>query len=89
MKGMKTGGRKKGSKNKINRVRDLAEAAAKGGTTPLEYMLSVMRDPKAKPSRRDEMARAAAPFLHARRAPEDSKGNMVPPVNYFTNMPQD
>ena len=29
-------------------------------------MLRVMRDPKADKSRRDEMAKAAAPYLHPR-----------------------
>ena len=38
--GTKTGGRKKGSKNK----RTLAVDAAKGGKLPLDYMLEVMRD---------------------------------------------
>jgi hypothetical protein len=34
--------------------------------TPLEHMLSVMRDPAADPLRRDRMAIAAAPFCHVR-----------------------
>jgi len=34
--------------------------------SPLEYMLSVMNDAGADPSRRDRMAQAAAPFVHAR-----------------------
>lgn len=33
---------------------------------PLEYMLEVMNDPTADQARRDRMAMAAAPFLHAR-----------------------
>lgn len=40
--------------------------AAKAAQTPLEYMLSVMNDPKADNSRRDRMAVAAAPFVHSR-----------------------
>jgi len=47
-------------------------------------MLKVMRDPKADPYRRAEMAKAAAPYVHARRAPENNKGNTVPPVFYIT-----
>jgi hypothetical protein len=35
---------------------------------PLEYMLAVMRDPKATQLRRDRMAIAAAPFCHPRMA---------------------
>src|SRR2546429_3694799 len=34
----------------------------------LDYMLRVMRDPKLSNSRRDEMARTAAPYLHPRLA---------------------
>src|SRR5882762_1580118 len=66
-------GRKKGSKNKINRAAQLAKALAEAGMTPLEYMLYVMRDPKVRPERRDEMAKAAAPYLHAKRAPENKE----------------
>lgn len=34
--------------------------------TPLEYMLGVMNDEAADKARRDRMAIAAAPFVHAR-----------------------
>jgi hypothetical protein len=78
--GTKTGGRKKGSKNK----RTLAVDAAKGGKLPLDYMLEVMRDPTAEQFRRDDMARAAAPYLHARRAPENKQGKTVPAMIYVT-----
>ena len=37
-----------------------------GGVTPLEYMLAVMNDPGADQSRKDRMAIAAAPYVHAR-----------------------
>ena len=36
------------------------------GLTPLEYMLRVMNDDEAEDARRDRMAMAAAPFVHAR-----------------------
>jgi hypothetical protein len=46
--GRKTGGRKKGSKNKRKAVAELMSdvvvQAAQSGETPLEYMLRVMRD---------------------------------------------
>lgn len=45
---------------------DIARAAANADMTPLEYMLTVMRDPGADDARRDRMAQAAAPFVHAR-----------------------
>jgi hypothetical protein len=62
--GRKTGGRQKGARN---RATEEARAAAEAtGVMPLAYMLSVMRDPAADHKRRDAMAMAAAPYLHAR-----------------------
>jgi hypothetical protein len=37
--------------------------------TPLVYMLRLMNDPSVPDSRRDEMAKAAAPYVHSRRVP--------------------
>jgi len=51
---------------------DIIAAAAAENMTPLAYMLKVMRDEGADPARRDRMAVAAAPFIHA-RAGEDGK----------------
>ena len=62
----KTGGRQNGVANK--RTREIADAAIKEGLTPLEYMLAVLRDETADPERRDEMAKAAAPYIHPRLA---------------------
>ena len=81
MKGQKTGGRKKGSINKIKPPQDVirkveAEAVANciaTGESPLSYMLRVMRDPTVADPRRDEMARAAAPYVHAKISPENTK----------------
>ena len=64
--GFKTGGRKKGSLNKVSS--EMKAAIAASGETPLEYMLRVMRDPKADTHRRDDMAKAAAPYIHPRLA---------------------
>jgi hypothetical protein len=36
------------------------------GILPLDYMLSVMRDPNVEMKRRDAMAIAAAPYLHSK-----------------------
>ena len=41
--GKKTGGRKKGAANK--RTREIADKATETGTTPLEYLLTIMRSP--------------------------------------------
>jgi hypothetical protein len=62
--GKKTGGRKRGTPNK-NRS-ELLEAVSETGLTPLEYMLGVMRDPQAEYARRDDMAKAAAPYVHSK-----------------------
>src|SRR4051794_13236325 len=43
-------------------------ALASGRMSPLDYMLTVMNDPDADPARRDRMAVAAAPYVHARAA---------------------
>lgn len=64
--GKKTGGRTKGTPNKVTARREREIAAS--GTTPLEHMLKVMRDPKAGDDRRDEMAKAAAPYVHPKLA---------------------
>lgn len=72
-------GRKPGAQNRIN-----AEVKAKalaGGITPLEYMLSVMRDDKAETSRRDEMAKAAAPYCHPRLAATELTGPDGGPID--------
>jgi len=81
MKGRKTGGRKKDSINKLKPPQDVirkveAEAVANSiatGESPLSYMLRVLRDPTVEDPRRDEMARAAAPYVHAKISPETTK----------------
>jgi hypothetical protein len=40
--------------------------AQHAGLTPLDYMLSIVRDPTADPARRDRMAIAAAQYMHPR-----------------------
>lgn len=39
--------------------------------TPLDYMLTVMRDESADPMRRDRMAQAAAPYVHPKAGAEE------------------
>ncbi len=71
--GYKTGGRTKGSLNKATIAAQAAAASAHDGLlTPLDYMLGVMRDTGADKDRRDRMAQAAAPYLHARIATVDN-----------------
>ena len=64
-------GRPKGAATQ--RTREIADRVAAEGVLPLEYMLGVMRDPAAEPSRRDDMAKAAAPYLHPRLSSTDAR----------------
>jgi len=64
----KTGGRQKGTPNKKTAARKAQAAeiedARSRGIEPLDYMLGVMRDVTADVTRRDAMAKAAAPYRH-------------------------
>lgn len=51
---------------------DISAAAHGESLSPLEYMLRVMNSWDAEDARRDRMAVAAAPFVHARA--DDAKG---------------
>lgn len=57
-------GRPIGAQSRIEK--EVKERAAKTGEMPIEYMLRVMRDKRADKGRRDEMAKAAAPYLHSK-----------------------
>lgn len=81
-------GRKKGSASK--RTREIADAAAENGITPLEYMLQVMRqEPSPDLAPRDyvaammlrfEAAKAAAPYLHPRLTAVQHTGDGGGPI---------
>jgi hypothetical protein len=72
--GRKTGRRQKGSLNKATAAQRAESAAS--GETPLNYMLRVMRDPSVEHTRRDEMAKAAAPYVHSKLASVDHSGGI-------------
>jgi hypothetical protein len=74
-KSRKTGGRKKGVPNRATASK--AAAIAESGQIPLDYMLAVMRDEKAPAERRDEMAKAAAPYVHPKLAAVEHSGNVT------------
>ena len=57
-------GRKKGEHNK--RTDEALEQAKATGITPLEYLLTVMRDGGNEQKERMSAAVAAAPYLHAK-----------------------
>jgi hypothetical protein len=58
-------GRPKGSRNRRSAAL-IAEAEATGAMLPVDYLLSVMRNPEADPRARAFAASAAAPYCHAR-----------------------
>lgn len=72
-------GRRKGSKNK--RTQEV-QAAVNAGIDPLGYMLGVMRDPAQPQDRRDEMAKAAAPYCHGKLATIEHTGKDGGPIEH-------
>lgn len=48
---------------------DIRAAAKAAKLSPLDYMLAVLNDETADEARRDRMAQAAAPYVHAKPAP--------------------
>ncbi len=70
----KTGGRKRLNKRTITQQeqsKTVAQAAKEAGLSPLQYMLEIMRDPDTLPQRRDDMAKACAPYVHPKLAAVD------------------
>jgi|SRR5271165_6350445 len=63
-------GRKPGSLNKATQKQ--REAVEASGLTPLDYMLSVMRDEQANTAARLDAAKAAAPYVHPKLAAIDN-----------------
>lgn len=64
-------GRKQGAATK--KTRAVADQAAAVGETPLEFMLRRMRDDDAPIADRMDMAKAAAPFMHAKLSSIEAK----------------
>lgn len=71
-KGVKTGGRKKGTPNKATAAK-AAELAA-SGELPLDFMLNVMRDPAKDFEVRLDAAKSAAPYVHPKLAAIEHTG---------------
>lgn len=69
--GERRGGRARGTRNK--KTAEQVEAIAASGLTPLEFLLSVMRDDKAPIERRLDAAGKAAPFVHAKLSSIEAK----------------
>ena len=71
-------GRKRGAPNKATIKRQTEIAAT--GETPLDYMLRVMRDGQQEHSRRDDMAKACAPYVHPKLAAVEHTGKDGGPI---------
>ena len=69
---MPRGGKRPGAGRKLGSVMTktaaIAQALAKEGATPLEFLLAVMRDESQPLATRLNCAQAAAPFIHPRLA---------------------
>ncbi len=80
--GRKTGGRKKGTPNKVAKPRKaytyMVDKLALEGEMPLQYMLKVLRDPNTEPLQRAWAAEKAAPYCHPRLAPIDKDTGQQP-----------
>lgn len=77
-------GRKKGSLS--TRTQEIAAAAASGGITPLEFMLSVLRDDKKTFDERFKAAIQAAPYIHPRLASVEHSGETT--HNVISDQPE-
>ena len=82
--GERRGGRRKGTPNKVT-VKRAAEIA-ESGKTPLDFMLSVLRDEDASIKERMWAAVAAAPYCHAKPRPVAANaGGVVVEVVHITH----
>lgn len=75
---MARGGARPGAGRKpsalTTKTREIAERAVEGGITPLDYMLTVLRDETQTASARFEAAKAAAPFIHPKLSNIEASG---------------
>ncbi len=75
-------GRPKGAATK--KTREIADTAAAQGITPLEYLLSIVRDESLERPERVDAAKAAAPYVHPRLATVEQKGDLTLNVKVST-----
>jgi hypothetical protein len=71
-------GRPRGAASRANE--QVRQEAAATGELPLAYMLRIMRDPSQPVGRRDDMAKAAAPFCHSRLSSVEHSGEISRPT---------
>lgn len=68
-------GRKAGVRNK--KTAEVLKAVEESGLTPLDYMLSVMRDPLQEDDKRLDAAKSAAPYVHAKLSSIEMNANIT------------
>ncbi len=92
---MAAGGKREGAGRKhgaiSKKTAELVAAVEAGGETPLDYMLRVMRETEAESTRRDDMAKAAAPYVHAKLSQVDAnaKLNLDGSITFTWQPPQE
>ena len=64
------------------RTREVAEKATEEGITPLDFMLSVLRDETATMDNRMWAAEKAAPYVHAKLASVEVTGDPDKPLKH-------
>lgn len=77
MRGGKRSGAGRPNGAKTKRTSEVAKKAAAEGTTPLEYMLSVLRKEDATDSDKRWAAEKAAPYIHPRLSSVDVKADLT------------
>ena len=71
-------GRKPGVRNK--KTIEILNAVESSGITPLEFLLSVMRDEEAERNVRMQAAQAAAPYCHSKLSSVEVSGDADNPL---------
>jgi hypothetical protein len=65
-------------------LEEVLTRAIQDETTPLEVMLTIMRDPESPAAMKFEAAKAAAPYVHPRLSQVDSRVTKVTDVAELT-----
>lgn len=76
-------GRPKGARAKATEL--AVQRAGTDGILPLEFMLAIMRDEEADVTLRIDMAKAAAPYVHARLQSTESTLTVKRDATEFTD----
>lgn len=81
---MPRGGKREGAGRKAGsataKTREVANAAAVAGLTPLDYMLTVLRNEAALPAERMWAAEKAAPYIHPKLTSIEHTGDKDKPI---------